>query len=124
MFLIFFFRFVFIFPRVNYIIQEGMATVGAQGIGIPMMMLHEGEGLTVTVESKLGDIYRGILYEAEDTMNLHMKNVTHVDADGKVRKLEEVYIRGTQISFVTFPDILSESPIFERIRKHKAAHQE
>ena len=52
-------------------------------------------------------------------MNIFMKDVTYTDADGKVSKLEQVYIRGSQISLVMFPDILSESPIFERVRKHK-----
>jgi small nuclear ribonucleoprotein D3 len=35
--------------------------------------LHEGEGHVVTVELKNGEIYRGLLSEAEDTMNCQMK---------------------------------------------------
>lgn len=38
-----------------------------------MKLLHEGEGHIVTVELKNGEIYRGVLVEAEDTMNCQMK---------------------------------------------------
>ena len=107
-------------PRVESVII--MTTVGRFGIGVPVMLLHEGEGLTVMVETKLGETYRGVLFEAEDNMNMFMKAVTYTDADGKVSKLEQVYLRGNQISLVTFPDILTESPIFERVRKHKESN--
>ena len=36
-------------------------------------MLLEGEGHIVTVELKNGEIYRGLLVEAEDTMNCQLK---------------------------------------------------
>jgi hypothetical protein len=41
--------------------------------GVPVKLLHEGEGHVVTVELKNGEIYRGLLSEAEDTMNCQMK---------------------------------------------------
>ena len=37
------------------------------------MLLHEAEGHTVVVELKNGEIYRGLLEEAEDTMNCRLK---------------------------------------------------
>jgi small nuclear ribonucleoprotein D3 len=40
---------------------------------VPIKLLHEGEGHVVTVELKNGEIYRGMLSEAEDTMNCQMK---------------------------------------------------
>lgn len=42
------------------------------GVGVPIKLLHEGEGHGVTVEMKNGEIYRGHLNEAEDTMNCFM----------------------------------------------------
>ena len=36
-------------------------------IGIPIKLLHEAEGHTVTIELKTGEIYRGKLIEAEDS---------------------------------------------------------
>lgn len=41
--------------------------------GVPIKLLHEGEGHIVTVELKSGEIYKGLLIEAEDTMNCQMK---------------------------------------------------
>ncbi len=43
----------------------------------PVRLLHEGEGHVVTVELKSGETYRGLLAEAEDTMNCHMKEVDY-----------------------------------------------
>lgn len=41
--------------------------------GVPIKLLHEGEGHVVTIELKNGEIYRGLLQEAEDTMNCQLK---------------------------------------------------
>ena len=40
---------------------------------MPIKLLHEGEGHVVTVELKNGETYRGMLVEAEDSMNCQMK---------------------------------------------------
>lgn len=51
-----------------------ICVVGAlsPAVGVPIKLLHEGEGHGVTVEMKNGEIYRGHLNEAEDTMNCFM----------------------------------------------------
>lgn len=41
---------------------------------MPVKLLHEGEGHVVSVELKSGDIYRGMLVESEETMNLHISD--------------------------------------------------
>jgi hypothetical protein len=38
-------------------------------VGVPIKLIHEAEGHVVTIELKNGEIYRGLLQEAEDTMN-------------------------------------------------------
>lgn len=43
-------------------------------IGIPVKLLHEAEGHTVTIELKTGELYRGKLIEAEDNMNCQVRN--------------------------------------------------
>ena len=53
-------------------------------VGIPVKLLHEGEGHAVTVEMKNGEIYRGILDESEDSMNCHLSSVVFTAADGRV----------------------------------------
>ena len=42
--------------------------------GVPIKLLHEGEGLVVIVALKNGEEYRGTLAEAEDTMNCQLKD--------------------------------------------------
>ena len=44
-------------------------------IGIPIKLLHEAELHVVTVELKTGELYRGYLMEAEDTMNMRLDDV-------------------------------------------------
>lgn len=41
--------------------------------GVPIKLLFQGEGHVVTVELKNGEIYRGQLAAAEDTMNCQLK---------------------------------------------------
>ena len=48
-------------------------------IGVPVKLIHEAEGHIVTVELKNGETYRGLLMEAEDTMNVQMKEGINYD---------------------------------------------
>lgn len=41
--------------------------------GVPVKLLHDGEGHVVTVELKNGEVYRGLLSDVEDTMNCQLK---------------------------------------------------
>ena len=47
-------------------------TFQIMSIGVPIKVLHEAEGHTVTVETLLGEVYRGKLLEAEDNMNVQV----------------------------------------------------
>lgn len=67
-------------------------------VGVPVKLLHEGLGHTITVETKTGELYRGLLENAEDNMNVLIQGVTVTHKDGKVMALEQVYIRGSQVS--------------------------
>ena len=58
-------------------------------IGIPIKVLHDAEGHTVTIELKNGETYRGKLDEAEDNMNCHLSNCTKTGRDGKVTTLSK-----------------------------------
>jgi hypothetical protein len=42
-------------------------------LGVPIKLLHEAEGHPVSIELKTGELYRGVLEEAEDTMNCRLK---------------------------------------------------
>jgi small nuclear ribonucleoprotein D3 len=97
----------------------------------------------VTIELKNGEIYRGHLDESEETMNCLVTDVVVTARDGRVTKLENVYIRGSQIKrerrafrvsalsrgrlaararrFMILPDLLKHSPVFEKVKELKKA---
>eukprot|EP00297_Palpitomonas_bilix_P025135 CAMPEP_0113899192 /NCGR_PEP_ID=MMETSP0780_2-20120614/19859_1 /TAXON_ID=652834 /ORGANISM="Palpitomonas bilix" /LENGTH=121 /DNA_ID=CAMNT_0000891261 /DNA_START=32 /DNA_END=397 /DNA_ORIENTATION=- /assembly_acc=CAM_ASM_000599 len=84
-----------------------------KGVGVPVKLLHECETHTITVECKSGEVYRGILRDAEDSWNMKMDKVTVTTKDGKVSTLEHAYIRGGQIRFIIAPDMLKNAPMFK-----------
>ena len=90
-----------------------------KSVGVPIILLHEAEGHTVTIELKNGEIYRGQLDESEETMNCLVTDVVVTAKDGRVTKLENAYIRGSQIKFVILPNVLKLSPSFDRVKQLK-----
>jgi small nuclear ribonucleoprotein D3 len=70
----------------------------------------------VTVELKNGEIYRGRLAEVEDTMNCQLKEVTMTGRDGRVVKMENVFVRGGLVKFIVLPDLLKSAPIFKKVQ--------
>ncbi|KAL3658390.1 hypothetical protein V7S43_016770 [Phytophthora oleae] len=85
-------------------------------VGVPISLLHEGEGRTVTIELKNGEVYRGHLTESEDSMNCQLSDVVLTQRDGQKSKLELVYVRGSQIKLVILPDILKNSPLLGKVQ--------
>jgi len=67
-------------------------------VGIPIKVLHDAEGHTVTVELKTGEVFRGKLDEAEDNMNVHLSNCTKTGKDGRVSTLSNCFLRGALAS--------------------------
>ncbi|KYQ89099.1 LSM domain-containing protein [Tieghemostelium lacteum] len=84
-------------------------------IGIPVKILHEADGHTITLELKNGELYRGTLVESEDNMNCKMKDITVTGRDGKTSHMEFCYLRGSKIRFFILPDMLKNAPMFKRI---------
>lgn len=83
-------------------------------IGIPIKLLHESKGHTVTIEIKTGEVFRGTLDDAEDNMNCKMKEITLTSKDGSTHPLEQAYIRGSHIRFVILPNVLRNAPMFRK----------
>lgn len=46
-------------------------------IGVPVKLLYECEGHKVSVELTNGEIYRGMMVDAEDSMNLQLQQVVN-----------------------------------------------
>eukprot|EP01083_Nonionella_stella_P019768 54879_1 len=101
-----------------------MSVVGNNRVGIPIVLLHDSEGAVVSVETKNGEIIRGLLFEAEDMMNLYIKNAIVWNINGVKRKVDQLYLRGREIVYIVIPQMLKHAPMFERIthwRKHGGA---
>jgi small nuclear ribonucleoprotein D3 len=96
------------------IVVVTMSVVGNNRVGIPIVLLHDAEGAVVEVETKKGELIRGILFEAEDQMNLYVKNAIIRDPNGVKRKVNQVYVRGPEIVFIVLPDMLEHAPMFNR----------
>ncbi|VDK66743.1 unnamed protein product [Anisakis simplex] len=91
-------------------------------IGVPIKILHEAEGHIVTLETSIGEVYRGKLIEAEDNMNCQMSDVNVTFRDGRTHQLDNVFIRGSKIRFMILPDMLKNAPMFKNIgRAQKGA---
>ncbi|OZJ05526.1 hypothetical protein BZG36_01906 [Bifiguratus adelaidae] len=84
-------------------------------IGVPIKLLHEAQGHIVTLELKNGSLYRGKLFEAEDNMNVQLKEITVTARDGRVSQLDQVYIRGSHVRFFIVPDMLKNAPMFKKV---------
>lgn len=78
------------------------------------MLLHDAEGAVITVETKNGELIRGLLFEAEDMMNLYIKNAVITNTKGVKRKTNQVYLRGPEILFMVLPTMLQHAPMFGR----------
>jgi small nuclear ribonucleoprotein D3 len=91
---------------------------------VPIEILHEAEGSMVAVEMKKGDIYRGKLASAEDSMNCHLSEVTHKAKDGKISKMEQVYLRGSHVKLFVLPDMLVNAPALAKVAKAVASKAE
>ena len=101
-----------------------MSLTGKKGVGLPIILLHDAEGGVVTAELKNGYVYRGILDESQDSMNLTMRECIRTDPDGNETQVDVAFIRGPMVNFVIIPDMLKKAPFFNRIkmwRKFKGA---
>ena len=47
--------------------------------------------------------------------------MTHVARNGKVSKLEQVYLRGSHLKFIVLPEILKNAPVFKKVQGMKKA---
>ncbi|KAI9296577.1 Sm-like ribonucleoprotein [Neoconidiobolus thromboides FSU 785] len=82
-------------------------------LGVPIKLLHESTGHIVTVEITNGTLYRGKLQDAEDNMNIQLREITMTARDGRVMQLDQLYIRGSHIRYFVVPDMLKNAPMFK-----------
>jgi len=94
-----------------------MSVTGKNEVGIPTLLFHDGEGLSLAVETRDGTLYKGRCDLTEDTFNMSLYHCMAYFPDGTERRMERAYIRGSQIVFIVFPEILSQAPYIERVRR-------
>jgi small nuclear ribonucleoprotein D3 len=70
-------------------------------------------------QMKNGEIYRGLLLSAEETMNMSLSEVLRTARNGQISKLPSVYLRGSSIRFIALPDILKNAPVFQKVATMK-----
>ncbi|GAA6053613.1 hypothetical protein JCM3770_001553 [Rhodotorula araucariae] len=83
-------------------------------LGVPVRLLQESLGHVISVESKTGQVFRGKLFEAEDSLSVSLTQCTVTHRDGRVTQLDQVYIRGASVRFYVVPDMLAQAPMFKR----------
>jgi small nuclear ribonucleoprotein D3 len=81
-------------------------------IDIPIKLLHECQGYIVTVELLNGHIYRGKPVDVEDNSNTQLDDVTGTGRDGRVGRLEHIFVRGSHVRFFVVPEMLRKAPMF------------
>lgn len=80
--------------------------------GVPVKLLHEAAGFSVTIELISGDVYCGTLRMVEDNMNCYLHDVIHTAPDGQQVRVDSAYLRGSNILFVKVPDIFANARLF------------
>ena len=75
--------------------------------------------LTQSSQMKSGEIYRGLLVGAEETMNMSLSEVLRTARNGQISKLPSVYLRGSSIRFIALPDLLKNAPVFQKVVSQK-----
>jgi len=85
-------------------------------IGVPIKILHESIGHIVTLETVLGEVFRGKLVDCEDNMNCIMGNITVTFRNGRTTQLEQAYIRGSKIRFLILPEMIKNTPMFKSVK--------
>ena len=71
------------------------------------------------LKMKNGEIYRGLLLNAEDTMNMTLSDVVKTARNGQVSKIPTVYLRGSSVRFISLPDLLKNAPVFKKVTNMK-----
>lgn len=93
-------------------------------VGVPIKLLFEAEGMKITAEMKNGEIYRGLLLNAEDTMNISLSEVIRTARNGQISKIPNVYLRGSGIRFIALPELLKNAPCFQKVATMKRKMEE
>ncbi|KAF8276847.1 small nuclear ribonucleoprotein sm d3 [Trypanosoma cruzi] len=77
---------------------------------IPLKVLFDAIGTTISLEVSNGELYTGTLSEVQDNMNVLLMSAKKTKKSGKTVDLNSVFVRGSSIVFFQLPDALRTSP--------------
>eukprot|EP00924_Labyrinthula_sp_SR-Ha-C_P010754 snap_masked-scaffold_35-processed-gene-0.18-mRNA-1 protein AED:0.03 eAED:0.03 QI:0/-1/0/1/-1/1/1/0/114 len=91
---------------------------------IPLLLLNDALSRQITLEMKTGDKYYGSLSNLNtETMSMDLTDVLHTSSEGQKRKIQGISIRGNQIKFIILPDIMSNSPVLQKVSSAKKKYE-
>merc|ERR1711976_103386 len=68
----------------------------------------------VIVEMKTDEVVQGMIYNVENTMNMHLKNVKFTNRFGMEKNFKTMCLRGSNIRFIILPENLQiETILFD-----------
>lgn len=94
----------------------------AMNLGVPLKLLQEFLNRKITVEASCGEVYKGVLVDAEENMSLSLKDVSATLIDGRAQEMKAIYIKGSRIRLINLPETANDSipnltrPSFQRGR--------
>ncbi|KEG14254.1 small nuclear ribonucleoprotein SmD3 [Trypanosoma grayi] len=77
---------------------------------IPLKVLFDAIGTTVSLEVSNGELYTGTLSEVQDNMNVLLTSAKKTMKSGRIVEQKSVFVRGSTIVFFQLPDALQTSP--------------
>merc|ERR1712222_253609 len=84
--------------------------------GISEKLLHETRGHYVTVETKTGSSYLGLVEKFEGNWNLILVD-SIITKNDTSEKMDVIMLRGSNINYVAVPYLFKYSPLFQIKRK-------
>ncbi|RNF08576.1 small nuclear ribonucleoprotein SmD3 [Trypanosoma rangeli] len=77
---------------------------------IPLKVLFDAIGTTISLEVSNGELYTGTLSEVQDNMNVMLTAAKKTVKSGRTVEMKSVFVRGASIVFFQLPDALRTSP--------------
>ncbi|XP_054715515.1 small nuclear ribonucleoprotein Sm D3-like [Uloborus diversus] len=76
----------------------------ASQVGVPVKLLREFVRKKITVDTASGEVFRGVLEEAEDNLNMCLVDVKVTFCSGATGEMKSVYIKGSKVRYIALPD--------------------
>eukprot|EP00020_Sapocribrum_chincoteaguense_P006747 CAMPEP_0170755942 /NCGR_PEP_ID=MMETSP0437-20130122/13774_1 /TAXON_ID=0 /ORGANISM="Sexangularia sp." /LENGTH=116 /DNA_ID=CAMNT_0011095119 /DNA_START=30 /DNA_END=380 /DNA_ORIENTATION=+ len=88
--------------------------MSATSVGIPIRILHECIGHSVSIDLKNGMTVRGRVEEVEDSMGVRLSAAEIRGGPNGTRAAAALYVRGALIRFIVLPNVLEAAPLLTR----------